>query len=635
MKKLIFLLLLPIFANSQELDLFEEIPSGYSNEGVEYPTFSLKQSLENAPKAFTTTLNELNFTFQEIEVNPEVHIGIIKYSSPSRHWVSEKASLSWYGNKEITISYLDSTYQESKPLQSEGLYALISSKPKQKECSVLYTNEVTSYNNAKSTTVPCVDIYVEADYELYKSFNFDPQATVKHIKDIFVQSKVLYNREKVDIKLTEILIRDKDIYTTTFTSSRLGEFYLRTPSIKADVGVLLSTELSGGIAYLNGACASQRYNRAFCSLIKEVESFPTYSWDVMVFTHELGHLFGSDHTHACVWNGNNTAIDGCAGTVEGNCPLPNRKPEGGGTIMSYCHFTTGIDFNKGFGPQPGNKIRNFLSSRGCIENCNIEEPKDTVVTKETFVEIFLDAYPHETIITLFRDNQVVFRNTFTKKDAFSKKKVPFEPISGNYVLTISDKDGLTAICNEDPRVKITVEDVLIRNTTLKNNFTENLNIQFSVKAPNLIETIKIRDIKPFRKGEQDFGQAVSDSNFIVLTNNSWKVMPINLDLNKDDTLSFIFKSSVMGEIHAIAFGELDLDSFPIKDVIFQVYGKYDFIGPMLYKNYNGNGKEIEYNIPIPRNVKATSILFINDDDRETIKELGNSLFQNIRIKRKG
>ena len=45
-----------------------------------------------------------------------------------------------------------------------------------------------------------------------------------------------------------------------------------------------------------------------------VITVPTYSWNVMVITHEMGHLMGSNHTHACVWNGNNTAIDGCAAT---------------------------------------------------------------------------------------------------------------------------------------------------------------------------------------------------------------------------------------------------------------------------------------------------------------------------------
>jgi len=95
-------------------------------------------------------------------------------------------------------------------------------------------------------------------------------------------------------------------------------------------------------------------------------TFPVYSWTNMVVTHELGHLFGSRHTHACVWNGNNTAIDGCAGYVEGYCALPGNPPEGG-TIMSYCHGqSVGINFSLGFGPQPGNVIRDRVNNAHCL-----------------------------------------------------------------------------------------------------------------------------------------------------------------------------------------------------------------------------------------------------------------------------
>ena len=90
----------------------------------------------------------------------------------------------------------------------------------------------------------------------------------------------------------------------------------------------------------------------------------------MVVAHELGHLFGSHHTHACRWNGNNTAIDGCAGFVEGNCGNPG-NPSGGGTIMSYCHIRNiGINFSRGFGPQPGNVIRNNVANASCVQVCD-------------------------------------------------------------------------------------------------------------------------------------------------------------------------------------------------------------------------------------------------------------------------
>ncbi|MFZ1687818.1 MAG: fibronectin type III domain-containing protein, partial [Flavobacteriales bacterium] len=101
---------------------------------------------------------------------------------------------------------------------------------------------------------------------------------------------------------------------------------------------------------------------------------PTYSWSVMVVTHEQGHLLGSRHTHACVWNGNNTAIDGCGPAAgygyEGTCsgaPIPST----GGTIMSYCHLNAvGINFNNGFGPQPLAVITNNVNAAVCLSACS-------------------------------------------------------------------------------------------------------------------------------------------------------------------------------------------------------------------------------------------------------------------------
>jgi hypothetical protein len=89
----------------------------------------------------------------------------------------------------------------------------------------------------------------------------------------------------------------------------------------------------------------------------------------------MGHLMGSPHTHACFWNGNNTAIDGCAGYTEdhgyGTCPVPGNPPNGG-TIMSYCDGVpgVGVNFNNGFGPQPGELIRSRVAGAGCFSPTN-------------------------------------------------------------------------------------------------------------------------------------------------------------------------------------------------------------------------------------------------------------------------
>jgi hypothetical protein len=83
---------------------------------------------------------------------------------------------------------------------------------------------------------------------------------------------------------------------------------------------------------------------------------------------------GSRHTHACAWNGNNTAIDNCGPTAgyayEGSCSgAPT--PSNGGTIMSYCHLvgSVGINFSNGFGPQPKAAILAKYNAGTCLTAC--------------------------------------------------------------------------------------------------------------------------------------------------------------------------------------------------------------------------------------------------------------------------
>jgi hypothetical protein len=79
---------------------------------------------------------------------------------------------------------------------------------------------------------------------------------------------------------------------------------------------------------------------------------PSVVWDILAFTHEIGHNFNSPHTH-CYQNvgGNAAAVDNCSAGQCGtnNCycgatSLPSGCPGSGsgcGTIMSYCHLLGG------------------------------------------------------------------------------------------------------------------------------------------------------------------------------------------------------------------------------------------------------------------------------------------------------
>ena len=236
--------------------------------------------------------------------------------------------------------------------------------------------ESKNISSNRSMTGDCVEIYVETDFESYQDNNSSLSDTEEWILDIFNEVSMLYSDENIPIVISEIKIWDEvDPYADlNSTIDVLYEFDDQAQdNYNGRLAHWISTRsLGGGVAWLDVLCANYNPNSNYgpygvsASLSTNVVPVPTYSWTVEVVTHELGHNFGSPHTHACAWNGNNTAIDGCgpeAGYSEGcDADLPEA-----GTIMSYCHLVggVGIDFNLGFGDQPGDLIFDEFVNASC------------------------------------------------------------------------------------------------------------------------------------------------------------------------------------------------------------------------------------------------------------------------------
>ncbi len=222
----------------------------------------------------------------------------------------------------------------------------------------------------------CVRLYIEVDNDIVTQKGGAAPAT-NYITGLFNQSIVLYANESVNVMLNEIYAWvTPSPYTGSTSSAMLTSFQNLTGEFNGNVAMLVSYRTSGGIAMLDGLCQSNPdWRKSFSAITSSYSNVPTYSWSVMVVTHEAGHVIGSKHTHACAWNGNNTAIDGCAGASEGSCPLGPIPPEGG-TIMSYCHLqNVGINFTLGFGPQPGNLIRSRVNAtNNCLTSCGPPPP---------------------------------------------------------------------------------------------------------------------------------------------------------------------------------------------------------------------------------------------------------------------
>jgi hypothetical protein len=236
----------------------------------------------------------------------------------------------------------------------------------------------------------CVKVYVECDYALYQSKGSDTNSVNNYITGLFNIVSTLYQNESINLVLSQVKIwTAMDPYAATVNASgTLDSFKVAMAAgFNGDLAHLCSSRaLGGGRAYLDQLCSTPQYRTGVSSgLNNSIIPLPAYSWNAFEVTHELGHNLGSQHTHDCVWNGNNTAIDGCGPAAGysgiGICPALPLPPANTGTIMSYCHQNSGINFSLGFGPQPGDLIRSRVAAAACLGACAIPPcPSNVVIT---------------------------------------------------------------------------------------------------------------------------------------------------------------------------------------------------------------------------------------------------------------
>lgn len=226
------------------------------------------------------------------------------------------------------------------------------------------TTAITSLHDAT--------IAVDTDNELMaQKFADDTTAATNYIASLFAFVSAIYERD--------LLVRTKQGTTYLRVSSgadpwaqsgtgnadnaKLTE--LRTywaanyPGVSRASTILLSGKQSSaysssGIAYVDQLC-NKSYGYAFIQVFKFAGG--TASNDTMVSAHEIGHNFGSKHTHCYLTP---TPIDTCyagegscyAGAT--SCPVPatySGVSNVRGTLMSYCHTLSGCGLSNVFHPR--------------------------------------------------------------------------------------------------------------------------------------------------------------------------------------------------------------------------------------------------------------------------------------------
>jgi hypothetical protein len=224
----------------------------------------------------------------------------------------------------------------------------------------------------------CVRIYVEAGYDLFQNKG-TVAATAGYIAGFFNQSATLFATTGVNTRLSKVFVwNSPSPFNEATTGAQLQAFYNLRKTFNGDIAQLVDLRFSGaGIAHINAYCGAGSDRRhGYTGIFPDYEPVPTFSNTVFLFSHEVGHNLGSQHTHACRWN--DTAIDGCA-AVEGACPNPGLPPPNGGTIMSYCPGVVGVSFALGYGPQPSARILERYNAAACLTDC-----ASTVVPKRLF-----------------------------------------------------------------------------------------------------------------------------------------------------------------------------------------------------------------------------------------------------------
>jgi hypothetical protein len=187
-------------------------------------------------------------------------------------------------------------------------------------------------------------IAFDTDTELLQlKFNNNQSAALDYIADLVAAMNVMYERD-LDVTLLQghtILRTGSDPYNQNSggnaSSAELNEFGSYWSSNYNHIDRALAAMLSGkqpssnsasGIAWVGGLC-SRNYGYSFTKVFK-VDYLPG---DAFVAGHELGHNFGSRHTHCY-----SPPIDHCYANEGGCYSGPTSCPGGPGTVMSYCHI---------------------------------------------------------------------------------------------------------------------------------------------------------------------------------------------------------------------------------------------------------------------------------------------------------
>lgn len=261
---------------------------------------------------------------------------------------------------------------------------------------------------AASITATDCRIAIETDYQLYQKFG-STNALTNYVTQLIAAVSDQYFQ---DVQTT-LSIAYLGVYTTAGdpwttqdsggdSSSVLNAFRNawapnNWPASANLAHFISGANLGGGVAYVGVLCNSS-YGFGVSGNINGNVNWGSwtgapgnFTWDFVVVAHELGHNFGSAHTHAFC-----PPLDQCSTNCNSTTVCTR------GTIMSYCHVCGGMsNIDLQFHPVCANVMRQTVNS-SCLSSAGLPpgnwvqylvrfNPLTTTGTKNAYLEFTHDA----------------------------------------------------------------------------------------------------------------------------------------------------------------------------------------------------------------------------------------------------
>ncbi|MBS1913014.1 MAG: hypothetical protein JST22_13590 [Bacteroidetes bacterium] len=220
-------------------------------------------------------------------------------------------------------------------------------------------------------------IAAESEYTYFTSHNSNFSHAANYLITNLGSASAVYQRD-IRLALEVPFVRIWTTSTTPYPGPNDGDilgqvrdYWNANMGWVKRTGTYIFTSYRGGVAWVGTMCGGFAY--AMGGLGGNI-NYPAdgYVWDTDVTSHELGHNFGSPHTHSCYWA---PAVDSCW-PAEGGCfPTINPRP---GTIMSYCHLNAGTRLT--FHPRVATLIRTSAEQLPCVSPRTNPASADVAVT---------------------------------------------------------------------------------------------------------------------------------------------------------------------------------------------------------------------------------------------------------------